>query len=517
MNMFFSVAAMFYPLYFGLLLLFFLFVFLRSLPEAIKIFNKISLLDWILLAAITLIGLLLRSAFAVRTNLDSYVWSYIRDAAVIKNFFSFPFVVDRAITHAYHIPGYSFLISLLPISPDRTIISVSIFNIIINSLNIPLIFLVAYYYSRDKFVAFVASVMLAFSWLHIHYSAFEFPMPLSVFLVTLVFLYLLLWIEKKNKTFGVVFLILFIISINIKLENIVLLSFFIPVLVYQMTRDVIFKRQMIWALKFMIPIAVISCIITFRYFKNLNAIQHVPMNRDWFPGKDIFSLNSFWPHFKLFFVDRYRCGIFLLGYLCLRLDKKVSGNTDIICWWMVAYLPLLSYFTEVNAEWNMLVILIPVYILAGIVFVWLGKIFVKRDSQLYYLPIILSIIFAFILFGNRKILQEREYSWIELSDKLKNIGNKCDCFITYDIQTLGFSLPYIFGKEKRWLFFNHDDFIDKERKCKEQIYFFDPIPYGLQNEEKEQKVDEWGDLLRNKYDLEKVSDIELYKLRRKNK
>jgi dolichyl-phosphate-mannose--protein O-mannosyl transferase len=70
---------------------------------------------------------------------------------------------------------------------SESLTAVSSFNLAVSVLAIGLVYFVSYALTADRIASVAAAGLLAVSTQHIVYSGYEFPMPVSVFLVGLEF------------------------------------------------------------------------------------------------------------------------------------------------------------------------------------------------------------------------------------------------------------------------------------------------------------------------------------------
>lgn len=504
--------ADFYPLYFLILLLFLFAAWIRSFKVAVRSYKDLSLNELLPIVFITLLGFLVRIRFSSHIDLDPYGWRYIQDALATNNFF-LPFLkASTRITDALHVPGYSFLISL-PLLFSKSLEVVSVINTTFSALTISIVYLITQVVTKDRLTSLLASAMLAFSPVHITYSGFEFPMSFSVFFVSLEFLYLVLWLESKDKLRGWIFILLFLVSINIKIENMIYGILFVALFIYSCLEN----RELRYRVRDYFRYFPLMTFLSFLYIAPFVMNQAKVQHRLFGPTLDsVVGLDNFIRNNRLFIIQRLH-GLPLVaatGYVLLRFSKKTISpyKISLVFAWLLASLLNFFYFIPINAEWNLLQILIPVYIIIGFVATQSLRLVIKNNSLRN-----ISVIFLIFLFSIRALQTSqygKNYSWKNLKRDLKTKGDNEE-IISLKVRTSEFALRFLFP-EKKWIFLEGDALGYKVNKLRRNLYYFNPVPYGLTEEADQRKVAEWENILRENYNFTPASDrIVFFELTRK--
>lgn len=504
-----QILACIYPFYFLILLGLLLIMFARSFPIFKKLSISIYSRDYSLLFLLMILGLILRLKYAYHIDLDPYGWRYIQDASAINNIFC-PFSgLSFRISDALHIPGYPVLISL-PLLFSKSLLGISIFNVCFGVLTIWLIYLISYFLTEDKVSSVLAAGLLAFSQLHIVYSGQEFPMPISVFFVALEFLYLVLWLKSKDTAAGLVFALAFLISLNIKIENIIFLPLFIGIafkeVKYHFWRGKTKRAFKIYNIIVLLFSAMVFCPFIIKLYQTqLSTLKRFGN------AYEFFSLNNFIRHFTYFILQK--SGGFplfmILGYCMLHLFKRCIGKGYILLGWSVSSFIYFFWYADIFSEWNMQQVLMPIYIISGYV--------ISKTINLFFKDryLVGAILFLFLWLGNSafKLNENKRLSWITIRHDLKTISEN-ECIVCLDKKTSKFSMTFLFP-DKNWIFLNDTFTLGQLDKCKGNLYYFDVIPWGLEEEVDKNEVLQWENLLRGGYEFKKIPELALYELRKK--
>lgn len=228
MNIIFKIISSLYPaypFYFFILLLILFIAIIRSGYIIKDLCKTITIRDSLILLVLMGIGLVLRIVYTSHIDLDPYGWGYIRKAVAIKKLLFHNFTSPASLSEAFHIPGYSFLISS-PLAIFNNIEAVSGFNLFFSVLTIGLVYFLTFFSTNDKFASLFAAGMLMSSALHVRYSGQEMPISISTFFVASAFLYLILWLRNKKIILFGITLLLLLVSVNIKIENSIFFSYF---------------------------------------------------------------------------------------------------------------------------------------------------------------------------------------------------------------------------------------------------------------------------------------------------
>ncbi|MGD0335632.1 MAG: hypothetical protein ABSB18_00825 [Candidatus Omnitrophota bacterium] len=509
-NMLLQLTAYFYPLYFLGLLLFFISVFFKSYRTFRGLLINISSKDIVVLLVLLLAGFIFRLKYTAHIDLDPYGWGYIKDALRIKSYFLYPGLYSGLLGTG-HIPGYPFFI-FFPLTLLENISVVSGFNICFSVLTIPVIYLITYLVTEDKDASFLAALALALSALHTFYSGYEIPMSISVFFVTLEFLYFVAWLKTRNMTIWLTFISLFLISVNIKIENSFLFPLFAIIGAKELLKDN--QRKLFHYSLIFIPLLLISMLFWLPFVGNM--VSSFPRYFAFIP--DLVGFRAFLSNILLFFIYRLKGYplFMLLALVILKLMKKSFRMDYLILGWF--FLSLLVYFlgVEVDAIWHTMQILVPVFIISAYVISQAISIFFKGRAVRYILLVLLC--FFYFLGYERQMSENKPYSWEKLIQELKTDSEK-SCIITHDFLITKFNLPFLFPR-KTWLFLSDDNLKVKMRACEGKVYYFNPLPYGLEEEmlmrgAKEEQFAVLKNEIQNKYNLIKISDSEFFELEKK--
>ena len=506
MNIFLKILTYLYLVYFLGLLIVLIMLIKHSFFAFRKLFKGLRLKNHFILFVLVLLGFLFRIKYSFHIDLDPYGWRYIQDSLAIKGIFYPSLSLHFQLSDALHVLGYSFF-AFIPLLFSNNIFAVSVFNIGFSVLTIVVVYLITYLWTQNKSASALAAGMLTASLLHIVYSGMEFPMSISVFFVALEFLYFILWLRSKNIIFGLVSLAAFFISINIKFENIVFILLYGLVSITSL-KDVILKEQFKRFWKYFTAIFAFSVLIWIPFIINFQYLQvkSVP------PSQHLYSLGNFWEHFWLFVVEKYRgFPLFMvLAFFVLNFFKKSTFKGYVLTGWFFVSLLLFSWCAAINSEWNMLQILIPTFIISGYVISETVILFFKNKTSKY----IILFLVLFILFWNAmsSVKEVKRYSWVNLKEDLDSAVDE-GCIISLDIRTSKFSLNFLFP-DRNWIFLENNYQNNDFSQCKDKLYYFNPVPYGLEEEADKKAVLRREDRLREKYEFEKVSKFALYTLKK---
>lgn len=507
-TMIMCVIAGFYPIYFLILLSSLLIIWINYFKNTIKPPRGFVLNEILPVIFIILIGFLFRIKFSSHIDLDPYGWRYVQDALAINKLF-IPFLKNSA--GALHVPGYSFLISL-PLLFTKNLEIVSVINALFSALTIGIVYLITRFIAKDKLSALLASSMLASSSLHIIYSGFEFPMSFSIFFVSLEFLYLVLWLENKNKSTGWIFILLVLVSINIKIENILYGILFATVFVYAFKKDRDKLCQARDYFKYSLPIFILSCLFMIPFVINQLRIQSLFFDKTEY---SLFGIDNFISNIRVLIIQRLHGLPFFsaAGYVLLWLFKKIhhSCRMNLVFVWLLISLLNLFYFIPINAEWNLLQILIPVYIITGYLATWVLNLVLKSNNLKNILLFLLIVLF--FSESIQAIKSVKNYSYQDLKRGLNTESDNQD-IVSFNLRTSGFALRFLFPR-KKWIFINDTTQDNILSDLGDNIYYFNPLPYGLIEEAMVDKlsVDKYENILKKDYNFSLANNkIVLYKL-----
>lgn len=487
-----------------------LILFSRCFPIIKTYFKDIALADFILLIFLCVLGLVFRLRFTHHIDLDPYGWKYIQDAIAIKKLMVFSFT-QFDISEALHIPGYAFMIAG-PLLISETISAVSFFNVIFSVLTIAVVWFISWFITKDRRPAMLAAGMFCFSVLHVAYSGEEIPVSISVFFVTLEMLFLVLWVKTKDIKIGWFAVALFIISFNIKIENII----FAPVFLTVFFKEKLHQGKPRKYLMYFLVLFLISVVFWFPYIINVVNRQISTFNFQSFsrPGPaDLFNMGNFTRHFHHFFIHIYRGFplIVLAGYILLIFSGKGIKLWYVSLVWFFSGIICFFWYSKIFSEWTMLQILIPVFIMTGDVFSQTLSLFFRKLTGQYAVLILLLFVMALnvtVKLGVRKV-----NSWVDFRHYFRAVAAN-DCIVSLDTRDSSFSLRFLFP-EKKWIFLNKTFSPGEIDQCEGNVYFFNPVPYGLEEETDMEDAKLVMAKISDSYKLKKIARFKLYEMQKR--
>jgi len=497
------------PYFIFLLAAFIKFLF-HSLPVFRGLFRKAGRLDVLLVGLLTAAGLVLRVRHTFHIDLDPYGWGYIEDALAIKDIFLLRFPARFDLAAALHIPGYPFFISpVLAVAENLT--AVSSFNLAASVLSIGLLYFVGYALTADRIASFLAAGLLAVSPQHLVYSGYEFPMSLSVFLVVLEFLFFICFLKSKSRFLGLGLLFLFFITINIKPENIVMLALFLFVLLQEAKKDDALRETLKGYLGAAVLLAIATLFFCFPFMVNWNGIQSVCISAAYHGRNAPFAAVYFIKNFDLFLSRTGGMALWAAAGLALiqMFHKKERMMNVVVGWLLVSLIPL-AYYAPANAEWQILQILIPVFLVMGYVVSKTIELFIRRRW-------VRSVLVFFLLAASgakadNDLGSVKAFSWKDIQKDFPACSAQ-DCVVSFKTSTSETALEFLFLQD-RWLFINDAGFENSLKHCRGAIYYFNPVVYGLLEEtDRETLLDVQADLSSRFEVGRRVGPLEVFELR----
>lgn len=447
--------------------------------------------------------------YSFHIDLDDYGWNYVENAAAIRDILLLKVAPRLGLVHAWHIPGYSFLIFPL-LAIRESLIPVSFFSLMASLSSIWLIYLVSFALSEDRQTSVLAAGLLAFSGLHIAYSGYEFPMPVSVFFVLLEFLFLVCFLKNKQSSLLLAFIFLFFITINIKIENLAFLPLFIFVLAAEAKKDKVFSDSLRRSLKGIGLLSLTSLLICLPFLLNLSAQQAALMSSNYFGVSIPFAGIYFFRHLALFLTRTDGMALWAMaGLFFIQKFSYKENRVNLTAGWLTASLLPLSYYADSYAQWHALQIQVPVFILLAYVIVQALGLFVKTR----WLRMVMMFSLLLSLYAKNYTFFEglKQFSWKDIQQGVPAL-EAGDCVIS-PVPTTKFSLPFLFP-ENRWIFFKRG-FECELDSCSGNIYYFNPISFGLTEEIPSSSLLRAEKSLSKMFTKEKVGELDFYRLQRK--
>lgn len=471
--------------------------------------KNVKLRDCLPLFVIMAFGAVLRIRYTLHTDLDPYCWRYIQNAIAIKSLIGFSDIWNFSIGTSHYIPGYSVMIS--PFIRLGSLNLVSLLNVGFSVLTIGTVYPITYILTKNKVSSLLSAFMLAVSSLHVLYSGYESSYTCSVFIVTLEWFYFLLWLETKDDSAGYSFILLFIISLNVKkAENLVFLPLFLFTFIRRL-RDDKLKTQIKKYFGWFLFILGISVLLWVPYFKNLIKTQPLIFKSSDLSAYGMFGVSNIIRH-SIQMIKSYKgFPLFMVGgYVLACLINKENKRMNLILGWFLSSLLYYSYYANASATWSTQQVLIPIFIMSGVTISETIKLFFKKPASRWLVVILIIAIFSHKTYFSLKE-RGRYDSWIELKKEL-NVARENDCVVSLEARTSKFALEFLFP-DKNWIFIDDIDYsLNWDSYCEGELYYFNPIPYGLKEEADIRKFSDIENLFRKQYRFEKMGTIEFYKL-----
>ncbi len=448
-----------------------------SFPVFRDVFKGLRRQDVFIASLVMAAGFVLMARHTFHMDLDPYGWSFLEDALAIKDKLLLKFPARFDLAAATHIPAYPLFISL-PLMAAESLTAVSSFNLAVSVLSIGLVYLAAHVLTADRIACVAAAGLLAVSTQHIVYSGYEFPMPLSVFFVSLEFLFLVCFLKTKKRPLGLGLLSLVFITINIKPENIVFLS----VILFAVARDAQSDKELRHMLKgFVLPAVAWSAatlVFCSAYLLNWWKIQAACVGGVYY-GRDMpFSAVYFIKNFGLFLSRTGGMALWAVaGLLLIQSLQKTGRAMNLAVGWLLAALVPLGYYAHANAEWQLMQVLIPLYLVMGYVVSQALELFVRRGVKL---ALVFSFLFLLGLRAEIHLAPLKAFSWKDIQKDFPACSAQ-DCIVSLKTSTSKTALEFLFPQH-RWLFINAAGFDDSLKDCRAAIYYFNPVVYGLLEE-----------------------------------
>jgi hypothetical protein len=479
MSLFSFFISITYPVYFLSLLSIFLYLFFRSWKSIKARFEKLSGKDAVIIFLLMAVGLWLRVRGTSHIDLDPYGWMYIADALAIKGFFTQGIKASFELSNAVHVPGYPFFISL-PLMASSNLLVVSGYIVLFSTLTIALVYLLTYIITEDRLASICAAGLLMASAVHVRYSGQEVPITVSVFFITLAFFFFFLWLKRKEALIWGVSLFVFLLAFNIKIENIIWLPLFFIVSFFSWPSDKS-RRPLYYGL---VPI-LISMIFWGYFIGNQSHFLAIIFNHEQL-SRPLFHLSNIWDGLCSFLlVNKYTFLFFIAGYLLMILFANDRRGTIVFAWFGASLLYFLWDNDPSYTELSSLQVLIPVFIISGIVVshafgFWNFKVGIRYTALVFFLMGLSANAYS--------QTRLKSYSWVELKRDI-DVTSDNDCIVSPVIQTSEFALPFIFPK-KHWVF-EKDGVAEGLYQCQGKVYYFNPIAYGLSEEVVPHEARQW--------------------------
>ncbi len=473
-----DVLAYGWLLYFIFLVAFFIKAAWNSFPVFMDSFRGLRRQDAFIVVLVMTAGFALMARHTFHIDLDPYGWGYIEDGLAIKDRLLLKFPARFDLAAAMHVPAYPFFISG-PLMISESLTAVSSFNLVVSVLAIGIVYLVAYALTEDRIVSIIAAGLLAVSTQHIVYSGYEFPMPLSVFFVSLELLFLVCFLKTKSRSVGLGLLSLFFITVNIKPENIV----FLFVILFALARDAKSGREWRQALKsYLLPTAVwsaLTLVFCSVYLFNWWKIQAACVSDVYYGRNMPFSAVYFIKNFGLFLSRAGGMPLWAVaGLVLIQLLQRTGHSMNLAIGWLLAALVPLGYYARANAEWQFMQVFIPLYLVMGYVVAQALELFVRRGWV--KLVMVFSFLFLLGIKAESHLAHLKVFSWKDIQKDFPACLAQ-DCVVSFKTSTSKTSLEFLFP-QARWLFINDAGFEDSLKHCKGEMYYFNPVVYGLLEE-----------------------------------
>ncbi|MDP2905026.1 MAG: hypothetical protein Q8O22_01815 [Candidatus Omnitrophota bacterium] len=490
MSDFLAFLAVLYPFYFLILLFSTILLALKKTKFA---FPGRAFFVLIVLA------LILRVRYSEHMDLDPYCWGYILDAGIITNFFSLQWLRLASLANALHIPGYAFL-EALPLSLSFDFDSIWWMNILASVAGIFVIFQLAFKATKSFLGAFFSAALLAFSTLHIRLSGLETPMPVSTLLVMASFFYLGSGTES-NRRDNTVSLLLLLMAVNIKLENIVFFGVFLLGIIRSGDR-----KTLKWS-------AVLLCVTAFfalPYFINHHsALKYIRGIQAGYAGYSMYGLPDFFKNLAV----ALKLGWSLIiiapaGYFLLRRVKKETPDLSMYVIWLFCGLILFSFYDKVSITTNLMQISLPVYCLFG--YCLSEAVEIIFHQQAAKRAIAACVIMALGIDAANTLRYPRQPDWRDLKKQIPLLSPR-DCVITLGAYHAGAQLRLIFPRA-RWIFFEDRNADSQIASCRGQLYYLNPVNFGLQEETDNKNALSWEQKIRDRFVLTRIGRIDFFRL-----
>lgn len=481
-----------------------------SLPVFRDQFKGMTRRDALMLGLLMAAGFALMVRYTFHMDLDPYGWGFIEDALAIKDIFFLRFPARFVLPAALHVPGYSFFLSI-PLMVSESLTAVSSFNLAASVLAIGLVYLVSYALTADRIASVAAAGLLAVSPQHIVYSGYEFPMPVSVFLVGLEFLFLVCFLKTRQRPLGLGLLFLFFITINIKPENSVFLPVFLFVLFREAKNDKGFRDALRGYLMPAVLLSVATLVFCSGYLLNWWNIQAACISGVYYGRNAPFSAVYFIKNFGLFLLRTGGMPLWAVaGLVLIQSFQKTGRAMNLALGWLLAGLVPLGYYAQANAEWQILQVLVPVFLVMGYVVSKALELFFRRGW--IRLVLVFSLLFLLGAGADRRLALLKAFSWKDIQKDFPACSAR-DCIVTLRTSTSKTALEFLFPRN-RWLFINEAGLDDALRSCRGKVYYFNPVVYGLLEEtERQTLVSAEAELLRRFQVGERVGPLEIFELK----
>ena len=465
-----SKVVMSFFIYFSSLLIVFIIFLIRCWQKIREQFLGLSAIDALIILSFLLVGALLRFWGTYHIDLDPYGWSFVVDASRINKFSFTPL--------ASHVPGFAFMIAL-PLLWAKSLSLVSGYLIIFSVLTIVLVYLLTFLITQNRFAAIIAAGLFLTSRTAIQFSGQEIPITLSVFFLTGAFFIYFLWLRDRDLELGILMLLCFFISFNMKTENVI----FLPLLFIA----AMFDRKKVFFV-FLVMLLGVSVLVWYPYVADAMRVQSLTWSYFSNNYSELYGLKNLVVHFNELIVGR--CYLYpvlvMIGFVFLR------QNILVLVWFVMTLLYLLWY-SDFCVQLNMLQVLMPVFVMSGCVFARLLEVYIK--ARFYKFIVFAGLLVILMMAISGLIHAQKPYSWVDLKKDFPRISEK-DCIVSPDRPFTGFALPFLFP-DKHWIVSRDNAQGQVLMQC-EGIYYFDTTPFGLAGESVFQDSSAWADFLREK-------------------
>lgn len=222
--------------YFFLLLFTFVFLFFLLIRNTQKVkdsFKGVSRKAWVVLLIIILVSLCIKVAYVPVVNKvfnDEYAYklvslSFLKQNKLCENHQTLNYLEDEC-TRPVWAPAWPFMIySTYFFSNDYMF--PFYFNIFLGLITTLIFFLITYVLTKKESLAIVGSLFIAFLPTHLKFSSSMVSEISSLLFVSIIFLFLLLYLKKKDEELLFIAIVSSLILLQIKFENIIIVGAFV--------------------------------------------------------------------------------------------------------------------------------------------------------------------------------------------------------------------------------------------------------------------------------------------------
>lgn len=432
--------------------------------------------DVVAVACIVLAGIVLRISCISHIDMDPYGWRFMRDAVTIKNTLTTGVMDHSPLPLAIRVPGYSFLaaLSFLFWGSD-SLRAVSASGILFSALTIVLLYCLAFHVARERFAAVAAASMLALSGRHVMAAGQEIPLSDSIFFVTLSMLLFILWEKSGRRVVFYAWWASFLMALNIKPENIIFLPVFLVFIKGGWDKLGPDRKQISTISALM---TLVTLLFMLPFVKNLAVDQWAVVIK----AKSAYAPLDLRLLFKNVW-EQVICvyyGYPLLmaaGFVMASHWKEWTSARSMMMVWLGCALMMYAWWGSVPG-WYTLIVLMPVFIMNGdiiaIVLRWLMAGPFWRGVVLGAYLIVLAV------HASSQAVLARSEPWFQAQERLAALPEG-QCMVSLGFETSGFALPFLFP-QIQWFFVSEQGMSGDLSHCVGDIGFFDPVPYGMEEE-----------------------------------